>query len=146
VLWPFRYEAALAEITARNSKLRAEAAAVRSAIERSDTAVADLARLQQMRLRQLPTVEIVEELTRLLPDSVWLTDLRIEGDILDITGLAKSGAAIPSLLVGSSHFADVSLSAPVTLDPREDKERFSLRLRLKQPGASQHADAGKGPS
>jgi general secretion pathway protein L len=146
VLWPSRYEAALAEIPARNAKLRAEAAVVRSAIERSDVAVADLARLQQIRLRQLSAVDVVEALSRLLPDSVWLTDLRIEGDILDITGLAKSGAAIPALLVGSPHFADVSLSAPVTLDPREDKERFSLRLRLKQPEASQHAAASKGPS
>jgi general secretion pathway protein L len=136
VLWPSRYDAALAEITAQNAKLRAEAAAVQSAIDRSNTAVADLMRLQQTRLTRLPAVEVVEELTRLLPDSVWLTDFRIEGEIVDITGLSKSAAAIPSLLAGSPSFVDVTLSAPVTLDPREDRERFSLRLRLKQPEAS----------
>jgi general secretion pathway protein L len=136
MLWPSRYDAALAEITARNARLRAEAAAVQSAIDRSNAAVANLMRLQQTRLTRLPVVEIVEELTRLLPDSVWLTDLRIEGDVVDITGLAKSAAAIPPLLTMSPSFVDVSLSAPVTLDPREDRERFSLRLRLKQPEAS----------
>lgn len=136
VLWPSRYDTALAELAARNVRLRAEAAAVQSAIDRSNAAVANFMRLQQMRLTRLPVVEVIEELTRRLPDTVWLTDLRIEGDIVDITGLAKSAAAVPSLLSSSPSFTDVSLSAPVTLDPREDKERFSLRLRLKQPEAS----------
>lgn len=146
VLWPSRYDAALAEITARNAKLRAEAAAVQKAVDRANAAVADLMRLQQARLTRFPTVEVVEELTRLLPDSVWLTDLRIEGDIVDMTGLAKSAAAIPSLLASSPSFVDVTLSAPVTMDPREDRERFSLRLRLKQPETSQDHVVSKGPS
>jgi hypothetical protein len=60
----------------------------------------------------------------------------MERDILDISGLARSGASLPSLFVGSRLFGDASLTAPVTLDPREDKERFSLRIRIKQPEAS----------
>ncbi|HXE87248.1 MAG TPA: PilN domain-containing protein [Hyphomicrobiaceae bacterium] len=131
-----RYEAALAEIRAETAKLRTQAAAVREAMERSGAAVADLARLQQMKLGQVPTVEVLEELSRVLPDSVWLTDLRIEGDAVDIVGLAKSGAALPPLFVGSALFADAALTAPVTLDQREDKERFSLRIRIKPPAGA----------
>jgi general secretion pathway protein L len=143
MLWPSSYETALADITSRTAKLRTAAAAVRGAIERADAALADLGRLQQMRLKQAPVVEIVDELSRVLPDSVWLTDLRIQGHAVDIVGLAKSGAALPSLFVGSGLFADASLTAPVTLDSREDKERFSLRLSLRQPHAQQSAAAGK---
>lgn len=138
-----RYGSALGEIRAQTATMRAEAAAVRGAQERSDAAVADLARLQRMKLDYVPAVEVLEELSRVLPDSVWLSDLRIEGDTLDIAGLAKSGAALPSLFVGSALFADAALTAPVTLDPREDRERFSLRLRIKRPAASQHAAAGR---
>jgi general secretion pathway protein L len=135
-----RYEAALTEIRAETAKVRTQAAAVREAMQRSGAAVADLARLQRMKLGQVPAVEVLEELSRLLPDSVWLTDLRIEADAVDIAGLAKSGAALPPLFVGSALFADAALTAPVTLDPREDKERFSLRIRLKpSPAASQPA-------
>ena len=104
-------------------------------MERSGAAVADLARLQRMKLGQVPAVEVLEELSRLLPDTVWLTDVRIEGDAVDIAGLAKSGAALPPLFVGSALFADAALTAPVTLDQREDKERFSLRIRIKPPRA-----------
>ncbi len=134
-----RYEAALAEIRAGTATLRTQAAAVRDAMEKSGAAVADLARLQRLKLGQVPAVEILEELSRLLPDTVWLTDLRIEGDAVDIAGLAKSGAALPPLFVGSALFADATLTAPVTLDQREDKERFSLRIRIKPPAASQPA-------
>jgi general secretion pathway protein L len=136
VLSVSRHEAALAEIRTETAKLRTQAAAVREAMERSGAAVADLARLQRMKLGQMPSVEILEELSRVLPDTVWLTDLRIEGDAVDIVGLAKSGAALPPLFVGSALFADAALTAPVTLDQREDKERFSLRIRIKPPAAA----------
>jgi general secretion pathway protein L len=141
-----RYEAALAEVKTETTKLRTQAAAVREAIERSGAAVADLARLQRMKLGQVPAVEVLEELSRLLPDSVWLTDLRIEGDAVDLTGLAKSGAALPSLFVGSTLFADAALTAPVTLDQREDKERFSLRIRLRPLAAASLPGAAPAPA
>jgi general secretion pathway protein L len=130
-----RYDAALAELRARTAEARAQAAGVRGAQARADAALADLKRLQTLKLAQVPTVEVLEALSRLLPDSVWLSDLRLEGDTLDISGLAKSGAALPSLFSGSALFADAQLTAPVTLDPREDRERFSLRVRIKPPDA-----------
>jgi len=133
VLTLSRYETALAEVQAQTAKMRTQAAAVRSVLERSDAAVGDLARLQQTKLKQIPAIEVVEEITRLLPDSVWLAELRIEGDTVDVTGLAPSGAALPPLFERSAMFADAALTAPLTLDPREDKERFTLRARIRQP-------------
>lgn len=137
VLTLSRYATALAEVQAQTARMRTQAAAVRSVLERSDTAVADLGRLKQLRLKQIPAIEVVEEMSRLLPDSVWLADLRIEGDTLDISGLAKSGAALPPLIERSDIFADAALTAPLTLDQREDKERFSLRVRIRQSVGSQ---------
>lgn len=130
-----KYEKALEEVQTRNATMRAEAAAVRRLLERSDTAVADLAQLRQAKLGRIPATQVLEEISRLLPDTVWLNELRIEGDGVDMTGLAKSGAALPQLLERSPIFTDAALSAPLNLDPREDKERFSLRLRIRQPAA-----------
>jgi general secretion pathway protein L len=139
-----RHGSALAELQARTAKMRTQAAEVRRVLERSDAAVAGLARLHQLKLGQVPSIEVLEELSRVLPDSAWLSDLRIEGDTLDISGLAKSGAALPSLLEKSPLFADAALTAPLTLDPREDRERFSLRVRIKRPVAARQASAGGG--
>jgi general secretion pathway protein L len=136
-----RYESALGEIQARIAQTRIEAAAVRQVLERSDAAVADLGRLQKLKREHIPAIQVLEELTRLLPDTVWLSDFRLEGDTLDISGLAKSGAALPPLFERSTIFADAVLTAPLTLDPREDKERFSLRVRIRQAAASRVSQA-----
>ena len=130
-----RYNSALAEIRAETAKMRTRAATVRGAQERSNAAVADLARLQQMKLAQVPAVEVLEELSRLLPDSVWLSDLRVEGDTLDITGLAKSGAALPSLFVRSALFSDAALTAPVDSRPARGQ-------RALQPARAHRAARG----
>lgn len=132
-----RYETALAEISARTAQVRTKAVAVRKTVAQTDAAVAALEGLQEMKLKQVPAVAIVEELSRILPDSVWLAELRIEDGVVNIAGLAKSGAALPSLFVDSALFTDAALTAPVTLDPRQDKERFSLRIRLKAAAKSQ---------
>jgi general secretion pathway protein L len=134
-----RHETALAEIRAQTAKMRERAATVRKVLDRSDVTIGGLAHLQQMKLTRIPSMAILEEISRLLPDSVWLSEFRLEGDTLDISGLAKSGAALPPLFAQSSIFTDAALTAPLTLDPREDKERFSLRVRVKSLAGSQEA-------
>lgn len=140
-LW--RYEAALADVQAQTAQARTQAAAVRAVLDRSDAAVAELARLQQMKLKQIPAIEVLEEVTRILPDTVWLNEFRIEGETLDMSGLAKAGAALPPLFERSALLADGALSAPLTLDPREDKERFSLRVRIKHQSSARETPAAE---
>jgi general secretion pathway protein L len=132
-----RQETALAELQAQTAKVRERAASVRQVLDRTDVTIGNLAQLQQMKLMRIPTLAVLEELSRLLPDTVWLSEFRLEGDMLDISGLAKSGAALPPLFAQSSVFADAALTAPLTLDAREDKERFSLRVRIRSPAGSQ---------
>ena len=140
VLTVWRNETALAEIRAETSKTRERAASVRKVLDRADATVGDLTRLQQLKLTRIPALDVLEELSRVLPDSVWLSEFRLEGDALDISGLAKSGAALPPLFAQSAIFTDAALTAPLTLDPREDKERFSLRVRTKQPTSQEAAE------
>lgn len=141
VLTVTRHEAAQAELEDKTAKMRERAALVRQILDRSDATIGDLARLQQMRLTRIVSLAILEEVSRLLPDSVWLSEFRLEGDVLDISGLAKSGAALPPLFAQSAIFTDAALTSPLTLDPREDRERFSLRVRVKSQAGSQKAFA-----
>jgi general secretion pathway protein L len=128
-LW--RSHAALDDLQTRVGSARAEAAVVRRALEGSDAVMGELASLQRLKMTQMPVVLMIGELSKLLPDTVWVTELRLEGDVLDISGLAKSGASLLSLFEGSRLFSDAALTAPLTLDQQEDKERFSLRVRLR---------------
>lgn len=124
-------ESALEQLRAETTGLRKQASAVRQSLEQSEVALKDLAALQAIKLRQVPVTVVLEEITRILPDTAWVTDLRIENDIVDISGLATSGANLIPLFERSSIFGEATLTAPVTFDQREDKERFSLRVRIK---------------
>jgi len=128
-----RHLSALEEVQGRVAATRARAATVRNALEISNAAVAELTRLQRHKFAQNHSITIIEELSKLLPDSVWVADLRLEGDALDISGLAKSGSALLPLFERSKLFAEAALTAPLTFDQQEDKERFSLRARVRQP-------------
>lgn len=143
VLTIWGYERALADLQAKAGQARAQAATVRGILERSDAVVADLARLQDLKLKRVPAIQVLEEVSRILPDSVWLSELRLEGDVLDMVGLATSAAELPTLFEKSDHFAEAALTAPVTFDQREDKERFGLRVRIKHQAALRQASTGE---
>jgi hypothetical protein len=81
-LW--RYQSALGDVQERVAETRTRATAVRNALESSNAAVAELTRLQRVKLAQIPSIAIIDELTKLLPDGVWISDLRLEGTALDL--------------------------------------------------------------
>jgi len=138
----YKHEAALEELRGETLQLRKQAASVRQSLEQSEVAIKDLAALQAVKLRQVPVTAVLEEITRILPDTAWVTDLRVENDIVDISGLAKSGANLIPLFERSAIFGEAALTAPVTFDQREDKERFSLRVRIKAAEARSTGASG----
>ena len=127
-----RHQTALDALEARSDAARAEAATVRLAVEASQAASAQIAAIDRMLHARLPAARIIEELTVIMPDTAWVSDLRIDGDVVEFTAYAKSAAALVPLLAKSPLFTEASLTSPVILDNIEDKERFSVRLRLKE--------------
>lgn len=130
-----RHQWALDELSARVAEARATAATVRQRVEAAQAITARIAAMDNLLRARLPAAGIVEELTAILPDSVFVTDLRLDGDLVEFTGFAKSAASLVPLLTKSPLFAEAGLTSPVVLDNNEDKERFSIRLRLKGNGA-----------
>jgi general secretion pathway protein L len=135
-----RYQMALETVQGQVATTRAQATSVRRAFDTSEAALTEIGQLQSLKLATPPSVEVIDALTKLLPDTVWLTDLKLENGFLDIAGLATSGAALLALFEHSALFADATMASGVNFDPQEKKERFSLRVRLRQPGSN----AGRG--
>ncbi len=136
-----RYQSALDTVQGQVAQARTQATSVRRALDTSEAALTEISQLQGLKLATAPTVEVIDALTKLLPNSVWLTDLRLENGFLDITGLAKSGAALLPLFEHSPLFADAAMASGVNFDPQENKERFSLRVRVRQAGGDAAASA-----
>ena len=140
-----RREAALETLDKQVESARAAASAGQS---RRDTLVA--ANSQNSAMRQLKTsrpaaIAIIDELTRLLPDTVYLSDLTMVTDAVDLSGYARAAADVIPILERSEMFKDATLTAPVTFDTTEDKERFSLRVKLRH-GLQAAAAKGEVPT
>lgn len=127
-----KHDGALEQLQRKLARAKSEAQIVRRSIERAETALAAAASLRRMKHDRIPVVESLEELSRLMPDSAWLTDLRIDGDTVEFAGLAKSAADLLPVLERSAPFVDATLAAPSTLDPSQDKERFTVRVRFRR--------------
>ena len=81
----------------------------------------------------LPVLEVMDELTRILPDDTWITRLDIKGSELQIQGQSSSAAALIPLIESSSILQDPRFRSPVTQIPRSNAERFHLSAETRGP-------------
>jgi general secretion pathway protein L len=74
----------------------------------------------------LPVLQVMDELTRILPDDTWISRLDIKGSELQIQGQSSSAAALIPLIESSSILHNPRFRSPVTQMPRSEAERFHL--------------------
>ena len=137
-------EAALQSLEEQVSAARGKAEKRLAEQSAAETARSQVHAVRVLKLSRPLAVEIVNELTRLLPDDVTLNDFKIEDDTVDFAGLAKSSAAIIPVLERAEMFKDAALTSPVTFDVNADKERFSMRLKLRRSWRSASVSAAEG--
>lgn len=75
-------------------------------------------------------VEILDEVTRLLPDDTWLLQLRMEDGQIAMAGYSSEASALVAKLEDSALLSEVRFGSPVTLDPRLLLERFNLSATI----------------
>jgi len=81
----------------------------------------------------LPVLQVMDELTRILPDDTWITRLDIKESGLEIRGQSSSAAALIPLIESSSILQNPRFRSPVTQIPRSNVERFHLSAETRGP-------------
>jgi general secretion pathway protein L len=115
---------------------RAKAQRVRIALDRLEGERASVLRVRAQKGGP-GILDIWEEVTRVLPSDSWLTDMRLSGlpgsqeQLLTIAGLSPAAASLVALFDRSALFREVALTAPISLDPSEGKERFVIQAKLR---------------
>lgn len=71
-------------------------------------------------------IQVVDELTHLLPDSTWITRLEVGEMRVKIRGESSNASDLATLIVNSALFNDASFDSPVTRNPKTDQERFVI--------------------
>jgi general secretion pathway protein L len=132
------------EVVALANAEKAKALALRRAAELRVAGAREAEALERLRREAPQPVEILNELTRVLPDTAWLTDLRLEEGRVDLTGQARSASELLALIERSPLFVDAALAAPVVVEAQDGRERFSLRARLRAGGNTPASAPAKG--
>jgi general secretion pathway protein L len=79
----------------------------------------------------LPTaVEVMDEVSRRLPDNTYLEKLAIEGQQLLLIGLSPEASSLVAKMEGSRLWKSPALSGALQPDPRSRRDRFSLTAEL----------------
>ena len=81
-------------------------------------------------------VSILAEVTDRLPDDTWLTDLKLQGGKLTLTGLSSSVSPLIAKLEASRLVDDVRFGSPMTPDTASGRERFSILAHIRQDRSS----------
>lgn len=101
-------------------------------------AVQGAAFLDRARSGRPTNVEIIDELSRRLPDNTYLEKLAIEDDRVLLIGLSTEASALVPRLEGSPLWKSPALTGALQPDPRTRRDRFTLTAELAiKPGAGE---------
>ncbi len=93
--------------------------------------LADVQRTLEIRKHVAPSsVMIIETLSRILPDSTYVTELRIENDKIQVVGVTHDAPTLIGLMEQSGLFTRATFFAPTTRSPSETGERFHIQALI----------------
>jgi general secretion pathway protein L len=77
------------------------------------------------------TVMVLESISKALPDGTYVTELRIEGDKVQIVGMTQDAPPLIRLIEQSPQFTRATFFAPTTRTQNESGEGFHIEANLK---------------
>lgn len=128
---PLRFEEKrLRELTAQIEAKKEEARKVEALKKETDTLQAEVATITGFRQGRTMDLQIFKELTATLPDSVWLSRVKITETGVDIEGYAKSASELLPKIEASRLFRKAEFASSTVRDTRTNADRFVIRMEI----------------
>ena len=91
--------------------------------------------LDRTRAERPSTIELIDELSKRLPDSTYLEKLAIEDNSLLLIGLSREASSLIARLQGTQLWRSPALTGAVQPDPTSGRDRFTLTAEIGPPRA-----------
>lgn len=92
-------------------------------------------RMLERRKHELtPTVLVLDTLSKILPDHTHVTELRIEGNKLQLTGITRDAPSLIGLIEGSGRFTHATFFAATTRSPSDQGDLFHIEAAIQGLG------------
>jgi Tfp pilus assembly protein PilN len=101
--------------------------ALKKEVESLEQEIAEIRVFKESRPMML---NIMKELTSVLPGSVWLTRARVTEETVDVEGYAQSATEILAKLEQSRLFKKVEFTSPTIRDTRMNADRFVIKMEI----------------
>jgi Tfp pilus assembly protein PilN len=137
---PFRIEEQRLHQIDRQIMLRKEEVkkveALKKEIGALDTEISTIANFKETGPMAL---DILKELTSIMPKSAWLSRVRISPTTVELEGYAASATGILSKLEASKYFRKAEFSSPTFRDTRMNADRFNIKMEIEGAGKTKEA-------
>lgn len=134
----WRQQVIIDELASDLTAARAKAQKVRTYLDNVEKKQTVLHHLRSQRAEVPRLLDIWEEATRIFPSHSWLTELRLsqaqpkgEQQVVMI-GFSAAASSLVGVVSKSPLFSDAALTAPVSMDPVEGRERFVLQVKVRK--------------
>jgi general secretion pathway protein L len=132
-------------LEAEVNQLRSEADEVMALQRELEDALAAANFLAERRRRQPVAIRVMDEVTRILPGDMWISQFRMQGNELMLQGQADQAQRLIEIINDSPLLGDAEFQGPVNIDPGSGRERFRAQARIETTtGGERAAAAGSG--
>lgn len=130
--YPLKDEIRLRQLRKENQRLGPSVEALRREEDELHRLRREISSISRLSERRGEILQILDELSRVLPTSAYLSGLRYQGETVELQGSAENASGLIPLLERSPLFENVKFNAPSNRG-RDNRETFSLRAEIERP-------------
>ncbi|QYZ67222.1 MAG: hypothetical protein OI74_15280 [Gammaproteobacteria bacterium (ex Lamellibrachia satsuma)] len=120
----------LKELVPIEQQLKSYVNEARELREKVDMARRKVEFISERKTGAIPILQIIDELTRLVPDDTWIDNLQFDDEEVNIHGFSVSAASLLSLVESSDLFKHARFRSSVTQNRLNGLERFHLSAEV----------------
>ena len=129
-----RHDAIIEQFEEQVEHSRMQAMLAQSLIDKKQAMTERVEFLFNQTQRHIPPLQIIQDLTRRLPDNTWINRLSIRVGEIQVHGESEAAAAVIQLMEESDYFEQAQFRSPVTKNNSTGKDLFHIAARLRLEG------------